>query len=130
MAEVIMPKLGDAMTEGKVLRWLKQAGEAVRKGEPIAEIETDKVNVEIEAEWDGVLSRILVDAGGVVPVGAPIADLTRPGEAAAAAPAPSRAEAQAARGPAAAPPVQAAREATGAPPASAAPARPAPAAAP
>ncbi len=95
MPEVIMPKMGDAMTEGKVLRWIKQSGEAVKKGEPIAEIETDKVNVEIEAEWDGTLAQVLVDAGGVAAVGAPIAMITRPGEAAAAA-APSAAGAPAA----------------------------------
>src|SRR3990172_8904546 len=80
MPEVIMPKMGDAMTEGKVLRWMKQPGDAVKKGEPIAEIETDKVNVDIEAEWDGVLVQVLVGAGGVADVGAPIAVIARPGE--------------------------------------------------
>ncbi len=80
MPEVIMPKMGDAMTEGKLLRWIKQQGDAVKKGEPIAEIETDKVNVDIEAEWDGVLARVLAGAGDVVPVGAPIAVIARPGE--------------------------------------------------
>ena len=80
MPEVIMPKMGDAMTEGKVLRWMKQPGDAVKKGEPIAEIETDKVNVDIEAEWDGVLAQVLVGAGGVADVGAPIAVIARPGE--------------------------------------------------
>ncbi|MBI3998643.1 MAG: 2-oxo acid dehydrogenase subunit E2, partial [Armatimonadetes bacterium] len=83
MPDVIMPKMGDAMTEGKVLRWIKQSGEAVKKGDPIAEIETDKVNVEIEAEWDGTLSQILVDAGQVAAVGAPIAFIAQPGEQAA-----------------------------------------------
>jgi pyruvate dehydrogenase E2 component (dihydrolipoamide acetyltransferase) len=87
MPEVIMPKMGDAMTEGKLLRWMKQQGDAVKKGEPIAEIETDKVNVDIEAEWDGVLSRLVAGAGDVVPVGSPIAVITRPGEQVAAAPA-------------------------------------------
>ncbi len=80
MAEVIMPKMGDAMTEGKVLRWIKQQGDAVRKGEPIVEIETDKVNVDLEAEWDGTLAQLLVGAGEVAPVGAPIALIARPGE--------------------------------------------------
>src|SRR5438552_5354449 len=56
-----MPKMGDAMTEGKVLKWKKRPGEPVAKGEPIAEIETDKVNVDIEAEEAGVLLQILVD---------------------------------------------------------------------
>ena len=80
MPEVIMPKMGDAMTEGKLLRWIKQQGEPVKKGEPIAEIETDKVNVDIEAEWDGVLARLVAGAGDVVPVGSPIAVIARPGE--------------------------------------------------
>ena len=52
MSEVIMPKAGDAMTEGKVVRWYKQPGDAVKKGEPVAEIETDKVNLDLEAEAD------------------------------------------------------------------------------
>ncbi len=80
MAEVIMPKMGDAMTEGKVLRWIKHPGDRVAKGEAIAEIETDKVNVEIESEWDGTVARLLVGAGEVAAVGAPIALIARPGE--------------------------------------------------
>src|SRR5258705_12862397 len=47
MAEIIMPKMGDAMTEGKVLRWYKKAGDVVKKGEPVAEIETDKVKLDL-----------------------------------------------------------------------------------
>ncbi len=81
MAEVIMPKMGDAMTEGRVLRWLKQPGDAVARGEPIAEIETDKVNIEIEAEWDGTLAKIVVPEGETAEVGATIALIARPGEA-------------------------------------------------
>ncbi len=80
MADVIMPKMGDAMTEGKIIRWMKQAGAAVKKGEAVAEIETDKVNVDLEAEWDGTLAKILVNAGEMAAVGAPIAVITRPGE--------------------------------------------------
>ena len=53
MPEVIMPKAGDAMTEGKVVKWYKQPGDSVKKGEPVAEIETDKVNLDLEAEADG-----------------------------------------------------------------------------
>ena len=70
-----MPKMSDAMTEGKIIAWRKRAGEAVQRGDVIAEIETDKVNVEIEAEASGVLSEILVQAGVVVPVGAVIAHI-------------------------------------------------------
>ncbi len=80
MADVIMPKMGDAMTEGKVLKWKKRPGEPVAKGEPIAEIETDKVNVDIEAEEAGVLLQILVDEGKSAPVGASIAEIGAPGQ--------------------------------------------------
>ncbi|MCA1734529.1 MAG: biotin/lipoyl-binding protein, partial [Acidobacteria bacterium] len=61
MAEIIMPKMGDAMTEGKVVRWYKKQGDAVKKGEPLLEIETDKVNLDLEAEEDGHLGEILVE---------------------------------------------------------------------
>ncbi|MGH2453041.1 MAG: dihydrolipoamide acetyltransferase family protein, partial [bacterium] len=104
MAEVIMPKMGDAMTEGKVLRWLKRPGDRVEPGEALAEIETDKVNVEMPAEEAGVLTQIVVSAGGVAPVGGTIAMIGRPGDApatASAAPAaapPSPAPTQAAPG--------------------------------
>src|SRR5512136_2115025 len=64
-----MPQLGLTMTEGKVVRWLKAAGEPVRKGEPVLEIETDKVSVEVESPADGVLAPILVEAGVSVPIG-------------------------------------------------------------
>jgi len=72
MPEVIMPKMGDAMEEGILLQWLKQDGQTVKAGEVIAEIETDKSNVEIEAEEDGVL-HIQAQPGAVVPVGNVIA---------------------------------------------------------
>lgn len=80
MADVIMPKMGDAMIEGKVLKWKKRPGDPVAKGEPIAEIETDKVNVDIEAEEAGVLLQILVDEGKTTPVGASIAVIGAPGQ--------------------------------------------------
>src|SRR5215470_5713886 len=69
MAEIIMPKMGDAMTEGKVVRWYKQAGDVVKKGEPVLEIETDKVNLDLEAEADGPLGEHKAKEGDVVPVG-------------------------------------------------------------
>jgi len=72
MAEVIMPKMGDAMEEGTLVSWHKQDGETVSAGEVIAEIETDKSNVEIEAEDAGVL-HIQAQPGAVVPVGNVIA---------------------------------------------------------
>jgi pyruvate dehydrogenase E2 component (dihydrolipoamide acetyltransferase) len=68
MPDVNMPKLSDTMEEGTVLEWKKQNGEDVRKGEVLAEIESDKASFEIEAEADGVL-HIVVDRGQPVPVG-------------------------------------------------------------
>ena len=68
-----MPKLGDTMEEGKILQWLKQEGDPVAKGDALAEIETEKVNIEVESFSSGVLRKILVPAGSTVPVGAPIA---------------------------------------------------------
>ncbi len=69
MPEIIMPKMGDAMTEGKVVRWYKQPGDAVKKGEPVLEIETDKVNLDLEAEADGPLGEHQAKEGDMVPVG-------------------------------------------------------------
>ncbi len=82
--EIIMPKMGDAMTEGKVLRWYKKAGDAVKKGEPVAEIETDKVNLDLEAEDDGTIGEVAASEGQMVPVGGVLATLLRPGETASA----------------------------------------------
>src|SRR5512143_1817994 len=85
MSEIIMPKVGDAMAEGKVVRWYKKAGEAVKKGEPLLEIETDKVNLDVEAEQDGTLANVTVDEGQTVPVGDVLAMILAPGEKAPAA---------------------------------------------
>jgi len=54
-ADIVLPNLGFGMEEGRVLAWLKSPGDAVRKGEPVAEIESDKATVELEAVVDGVL---------------------------------------------------------------------------
>lgn len=86
-----MPKMGDAMTEGKILRWMKRPGDAVAVGEPIAEIETDKVNVELPAEEAGTLLEVLAQEGQSVPVGHPIAVIGRPGEPPGTATPPARA---------------------------------------
>jgi len=83
-ATVIMPALELAQETGKVLRWLKAPGDAVSKGEPIVEIETDKVTVEIEAPAAGVLRAVSARAGDVVRVGTTIALIYGPGEAEAA----------------------------------------------
>jgi len=82
MAEIIMPKMGDAMTEGKVVRWYKKAGDAVKKGEPVLEIETDKVNLDLEAEQDGTLGEVVADEGKMVPVGGRLATILGAGETA------------------------------------------------
>ena len=75
MPTVIMPKMGDGMEEGTLLRWLKAVGEEVDAGEPIAEIETDKVSLEIEAAEGGVLTKTMVGEGETVPIGTPIATI-------------------------------------------------------
>lgn len=90
ITKVLMPKLSEAMETGKVIKWLKKEGDAVKGGDVIAEIETDKANVEIEAFGAGVLRKIIVDAGGQVPVGELIGLIADPAEdisAAAAVPA-------------------------------------------
>src|ERR671928_93637 len=69
MPNITMPKMGFDMEEGTIVRWLKKVGDEVKKGEPIAEIETDKVTIEIEAFDSGKLTEIVADEGSVVPVG-------------------------------------------------------------
>jgi pyruvate dehydrogenase E2 component (dihydrolipoamide acetyltransferase) len=78
MAEVRMPKMGDGMEEGTINVWLKQEGQQVTAGEPLAEVETDKANVEISAYENGVLTRIVVPVGKTVPVGEVIAIIGSP----------------------------------------------------
>ena len=73
MKTVEMPKMGDSMEEGKILRWIKKEGESVKKGEMLAEVETDKVNIEIEAFASGILRKIIVPEGTAAPVGSKIA---------------------------------------------------------
>jgi len=95
-ATVIMPALELAQETGKVLRWLKAPGDAVAKGEPLVEIETDKVTVEIEAPASGILRDVTAAEGDVVPVGQTIALIVAPGEAGATGPTPAAAPAPAA----------------------------------
>jgi pyruvate dehydrogenase E2 component (dihydrolipoamide acetyltransferase) len=82
---VIMPALGVAQQTGTLLKWLKAEGQAVIKGEPLMEVETDKATVEIEAAASGVLARVTAKAGDEVPVGQTIALILAPGEHAPAA---------------------------------------------
>ncbi len=81
MAAITMPKMSDTMEEGKVVRWLKHEGDLIKQGDIIAEIETDKANVEMEAFQSGVLRKILVKEGETVPVGNAIAELEIAGAA-------------------------------------------------
>ena len=73
MAEVNMPRFSDTMQEGTISRWIKHQGDAIKKGDILAEIETDKANMELESYDSGVLERILVQEGETVPIGQPIA---------------------------------------------------------
>lgn len=96
MAEpIIMPKLGFDMAEGTLIRWTVEIGQAIKKGDVIAEIETDKATIEIESTVEGTVLQLLAQPGEVVAVGAPIGYVGAPDEAApqAAAPAPKAASA-------------------------------------
>ncbi len=80
MTEVIMPKMGDGMEEGTLLEWLKKEGEAVKAGEIIGTIQTDKATLELEAPGSGVLSGFKIKGGETVPVGVAIAAILKDGE--------------------------------------------------
>ena len=78
--EVTMPKLSDTMEEGKILRWLKHEGDRIAIGDILAEVETDKANMELEAYDEGTLAELKVAEGESVPVGSVIALLAAAGE--------------------------------------------------
>jgi pyruvate dehydrogenase E2 component (dihydrolipoamide acetyltransferase) len=78
VTKVVMPKLSEAMETGKLIRWLKQEGERISGGDIIAEIETDKADIELEAFGAGVLRKLLVGPGAAVPVGSLIAVIAEP----------------------------------------------------
>ncbi len=81
MAEaVVMPKFGQTMTEGTVVRWEKAVGQAVRKGDVLLRIETDKSEMDVEAELSGYLLRIDVTDGSTVPCGTTLAWIGEKGE--------------------------------------------------
>jgi pyruvate dehydrogenase E1 component beta subunit len=94
--DILMPALSPTMEEGTLSKWLKKEGDAVKSGDIIAEIETDKATMEVEAVDEGILSRIVVPEGTEgVKVNAVIAVLTGEGEVASAAPlTPAKAGAQ------------------------------------
>src|SRR6266704_3731132 len=81
---IVVPQLGESVAEGTVARWLKAVGEKVRKEEPLVEIQTDKINVEIPSPAEGTLTSILVPEGTTVLVGTEIGQLGGSGEVAAA----------------------------------------------
>ncbi|MHB1502971.1 MAG: dihydrolipoamide acetyltransferase family protein [Acidimicrobiales bacterium] len=75
MPDIVMPRLSDTMEEGKLARWLKRPGDVVHRGEAIAEIETDKAVMDLEAYDDGVLAEVLLGEGDVAPIGQVIATI-------------------------------------------------------
>jgi 2-oxoglutarate dehydrogenase E2 component (dihydrolipoamide succinyltransferase) len=91
MFEVKVPELAESISEGTVAQWLKKEGEAVVKGEDLVELETDKVNIEISAERDGILKNIQVQPGDTVSVGDVIASIAE-GEASSASEQPAQEE--------------------------------------
>ncbi len=91
---IIFPKLDEAMTSGKIVRWLKNEGDRVEKGEIILEIESEKTSFELEAEASGILSKVTAQAGDEVPIGTTIAYILQPGEEAPEAETPVKAEAK------------------------------------
>ncbi|MGB2304255.1 MAG: biotin/lipoyl-containing protein, partial [Candidatus Puniceispirillales bacterium] len=94
MAIVNMPALSPTMTEGKLAKWLVNEGDAVTSGDVIAEIETDKALMEVEALDDGIMASILVPEGSeAVAVGTPIAEILGEGENSALSAAPQKKEA-------------------------------------
>jgi len=86
--EIIMPKFGFTQEESEILEWLKQEGDSVEKGDPIAVVSTDKISMEVEAPENGILGGIRYKAGDVVPVTNIIAFVLQPGEQAPQAGAP------------------------------------------
>ena len=84
-----LPQVGESVTEGVIGRWLKRVGDPVERYDALVEVTTDKVNMEMPAPASGVLTRILVDEGAVVPMGAVIAEMDVEGDAVQAPPEPS-----------------------------------------
>src|SRR5438105_15298114 len=78
VTKVVMPKLSEAMETGKLIKWIKKEGDRVNGGDILAEVETDKADVEMEAFGAGVLRKVLVKEGDVVPVGSLIAVIAEP----------------------------------------------------
>src|SRR5262249_26538343 len=75
-----MPKLSDTMTVGTLVKWLKKEGDAVKSGDMLAEVETDKATMELESFFDGTLLKIFAQAGAQVAIGPPLCAVGQPGE--------------------------------------------------
>jgi pyruvate dehydrogenase E2 component (dihydrolipoamide acetyltransferase) len=134
MADIIdMPKLSDTMTVGTLVKWLRKEGDAVKSGDMLAEVETDKATMELESFFTGTLLKIFAEAGAQVAIGAPLCAVGQPGEVVAAPAAPPPAAAAPAAKPEDGGPKPVATPAAGVAdpgPASARPAAPAPTAPP
>ena len=115
--EIKVPTLGESVTEATIGQWFKATGDAVQADEPLVELETDKVTIEVPAPVSGKMGDIVAAEGDTVEVGALLAMLLEGEEGAAAAPAPKKEEAKAAPAPAAAAPAPAAAAPTSMPPA-------------
>lgn len=85
--DIVVPQLGESVIEARVARWLKREGETVATGEPLVELETDKIDLEVNADAPGVLSRIVHKDGDDVKVGEVLGVIDQPTSAAGAAPA-------------------------------------------
>jgi len=81
MAEFVMPKLGADMSAGKLISWRRKPGDSVTRGDIIADVETDKADIEVEVFTSGVIDKLLVNPGDKVPVGTVLAIIRQPGEA-------------------------------------------------
>ncbi|WP_028612049.1 2-oxoglutarate dehydrogenase complex dihydrolipoyllysine-residue succinyltransferase [Paenibacillus harenae] len=103
MAEIIVPELGESISEGTITKWFVKEGDSVNQGDVLLELETDKVNIEISADNSGVISRIAKQDGEVVLVGEAIGSIGEAAAGGAPAPAAPSAPAPAAAAPAAAP---------------------------
>ncbi len=78
--DLLMPQLSPTMTEGRLAKWLRKPGDAIKAGDVVAEVETDKATMEVEASEDGIIHQFVAELGTDLPVGAPIAVLAKKGE--------------------------------------------------
>jgi 2-oxoglutarate dehydrogenase E2 component (dihydrolipoamide succinyltransferase) len=89
MSQILVPVLGESVSEATVAKWLKKEGEAVKADEPLVELETDKVTLEVNAPQAGVLTKITAQSGAAVKVGMLLGEIAEGGSAAASSPAPA-----------------------------------------